>query len=158
MFSAPSPGTTPAGNTSGLSGRHRAAGQLPPAPRGFAKAFCPLSPFMGTDRQTDRHRPESTSSTDCLLSPAPRAVPAAKPLPEEPAWHLSTGQRLERGRKIRDCPKVTAVGKKTLVQMPLILCEHPLEVTPENLLRDRRVSRRAKLPLLKHNNPPKGLK
>lgn len=123
------------------------------------KLFVPFPHSWGqTDRQTDRHRPESTSSTDCLLSPAPRAVPAAKPLPEEPAWHLSTGQRLERGRKIRDCPKVTAVGKKTLVQMPLILCEHPLEVTPENLLRDRRVSRRAKLPLLKHNNPPKGLK
>lgn len=90
---------------------------------------------------------ENTSSTSCLLTLALcfgkgwlQAVPIAELFCEEPAWHLSTGLGVERGTRIKDCPKAIAMGKKTLVQMSLILCKHPLEVTLENLLHNTRVS------------------
>lgn len=78
-------------------------------------------------------REQSTISTNYFLALAPwfgkswlQAVPGAEPLSKELAWHLSRGLGLERGRKIKDYPKAMAMGKKTLVQMSLILHKYPL--------------------------------
>ena len=146
VFSAPLPGTTPAGNLSGCRKDTGHRGSSVPRHAALLKHFVPVHGAT-LDRQTSSQGPRAPAAPTaslpwhhvlerggcglCLeLSRFPRSPPGTFP--------QVTG--LERGRKIKDCLKVMAMGKKTLVQTSLTLCKYPLELTLENWLHNMRVS------------------